>query len=287
MKQVVVLGAAGMLGSMVHKVLDKVFDVIGGVKEPDADYLPRNLEYDEFYAGNADEVQALIHDADWIINCAGILRPDYRWAEYIIETNALFPYQLQSMARGTPIIQIATDCVFDGLRGSYIESDSHKTGEAYAQTKSLGEVRANGFYNLRCSIVGPELKGKKSLLEWFLSQPQGATIEGYGNYIWNGITTLHFAKLCQGIISNNIKPPILQHIVPADRISKAALLGLFGAYFNRQDVNICTNFSATLFDRTLATDNALMNNILWKTAGYNSPPSIEQMVKELSEVQLV
>ena len=46
---------------------------------------------------------------------------------------------------------------------------------------------------LRCSIIGPEKrKDGFGLLEWFLSQD--TNVDGYTNHIWNGITTLEWAK---------------------------------------------------------------------------------------------
>ena len=43
------------------------------------------------------------------------------------------------------VIQIATDCVFDGLKGNYTEDDKHNAIDVYGKTKSLGEVSADNF----------------------------------------------------------------------------------------------------------------------------------------------
>ena len=34
-------------------------------------------------------------------------------------------------------------------------------------TKSVGEVHSPAVHHLRCSIIGPELRGHRSLLDWF------------------------------------------------------------------------------------------------------------------------
>jgi len=94
------------------------------------------------------------------------------------------------------VLQIATDCVYSGKTGNYDEAAKHDALDVYGKTKSLGEVNARHVLNIRCSIIGPELKGRLSLLEWFLSQPTGARVNGYAHHQWNGITTLQFAELC-------------------------------------------------------------------------------------------
>jgi dTDP-4-dehydrorhamnose reductase len=180
-------------------------------------------------------------------------------------------------------LQIATDCVYSGNRGHYTEKDSHDPLDVYGKTKSLGEVYAAHMYHIRCSIIGPEPKGHVSLLDWFLRQPRSSSINGYTNHQWNGITTLHFARICQGIIKQDIKLPHVQHLIPADAISKAALLQSFAHEYHCEDVKITPTKATTVIDRTLSTINDSLNKKLWEAAGYNKPPSVPQMVKEIAE----
>ena len=55
--------------------------------------------------------------------------------------------------RGIRIIQIATDCVYDGVNGNYSETDLHNPTDIYGKTKSLGEVPEPDFLNIRCSMI--------------------------------------------------------------------------------------------------------------------------------------
>lgn len=249
---VAVLGTTGMLGSMVAKVLKKNFEVI------------------EINRGQNN----INVDADWVVNCIGIIKPKITTTEEAIRVNALFPHELAKA--DAKIIQIATDCVYSGKKGHYIETDPHTATDVYGMTKSLGEA---DVYNLRCSIIGPEVKNHVSLLDWFLQQKEA---KGFINHWWNGVTTYHFAKICEGIIREDIKLPKLQHIVPADMVTKAALLELIAKAYKLK-IPIDKTKAPERIDRTLSTNNPELNKRLWKAAGYSKPPTIEHMIKELYE----
>jgi dTDP-4-dehydrorhamnose reductase len=281
--RVVVLGADGMLGSMVHRALDYEFDVVGGIRDLGAPYLPRDLKYDEFAPLGEDEMHCLLDGADWVINCAGKIKLKPHETMEAIEINALFPHTL--LQYGVPVIQPATDCVFGEAPGFAAETDTPKTSDVYSQTKNLGEVKDLNFYNLRCSIVGPEIKSKKNLLEWFLSHKDGDTVPGFKNRYWNGITTYHFAKICQGIIEEDYRPPNTQHIIPSGNINIADLFRIFGRHFGRK-IMIEDTIGPSI-NRILSTNNHDIVIQLWKNAGYNTPPTIDEMIQELSEVKLV
>jgi dTDP-4-dehydrorhamnose reductase len=143
-------------------------------------------------------------------------------------------------------------------------------------------VNLPNVHHLRCSIVGPEPRKDLFLLAWLLNQPQGAELKGFTNHRWNGVTTLHFAHICRGIILHRLELPYLQHIIPADFITKYRLLCAFAQTYGRDDLVIKAVETGTVIDRTLATGNEEMNRTLWKCAGYEQPPGIEAMVKEMA-----
>ena len=47
---------------------------------------------------------------------------------------------------------------------------------------------------------------------------------GFENHEWNGVTTLNFAKVIEGMIKNNKIKFKTQHLIPKSTISKAMLL---------------------------------------------------------------
>jgi dTDP-4-dehydrorhamnose reductase len=277
MAKIVVLGKTGMLGDAVYNILmgSAKHEVIGTTRK----------ELDAYTAGISD-IKNVLKDCDYVINCIGIIKPyihddDPVEVERAIRINALFPHRLA--ACGIRVIQIATDCVYDGVKGNYIETDKHNALDVYGKTKSLGEVTAENFLNLRCSIIGLEEKNKKSLLEWFLNQPANAHIDGYKNHFWNGITTVAFAQICKAIIESNKWFHGLQHIIPNDTATKFAMLKVFAETFNRKDITINCIDAKESINRTISTVNISRNKELWTIAGYNNIPSINELVDNMKK----
>jgi dTDP-4-dehydrorhamnose reductase len=256
---VIIIGSRGMLGSMMAKVM------------PDAQTLNRpelDVKTAEFYI-----------TGDTYINCVGLIKPYCDNVKQAIDVNARFPYKLPA---GT--IQIATDCVYFGSKGNYVESDPHDAIDVYGKTKSLGE--ASHLINLRCSIIGPEIQNHVSLFDWFLRQK--GSVDGFTNHRWNGVTTYHFAKIAKAIVDNNLyfkeELPALQHIVPADSVTKAELLKIIKEEFKHK-IRIIPKTAPQAIDRTLATNHPELNKRLWKLAGYDEPPTIRQMIRELAALK--
>ena len=283
--KVAILGSTGMLGSMVKRFLSQqsTYELT----------CPERRCLDATDATKFHLVDILAGH-DYAINCIGIIKPrideqDWASVQRAIQVNALFPQRLAAAAEltGCQVLQIATDCVYSGRIGSYDERAPHDAMDVYGKTKSLGEARSSNVHHLRCSIIGPEDadRPKDSLLEWFLGQPQGATVKGYTNHRWNGITTLAFAKICHGIMKGSLVLPLLQHIVPYNEVTKAELLSHFVYFYNRGDVSVGMATATTAIDRTLMTLNPPKSYEIWQAAGYERPPYIQQMIEELVAYQ--
>ena len=278
MKKIAILGIDGMLGSAVYKIFSQTkLNIIG---------INRSI-LDVQHAG-VNEIKNAVKDSDYIINCVGIIKPyihddNKAEVERAIEVNALFPHKLSKC--GIKTIQIATDCVYDGVKGNYIETDKHNALDVYGKTKSLGEVSSENFLNLRCSIIGPEKKSKKSLLEWFLNQPANAEVNGFKNHQWNGITTFAFAKICKGIIENELWFHGLQHIIPLNALNKSDMLKVFAEVFSRKDIKINEINADESINRTISTLNTQKNKQLWEAAGYGQIPSLEKLINEIKDYE--
>jgi dTDP-4-dehydrorhamnose reductase len=295
--KVIVLGASGMLGSMALDYLSRDSDLQLCATARSQDVIqkfrprPDNTAWRRLDAERCTvkEIADVLGDSAWAINAIGVIKPHIHddnaaEVERAVAVNALFPHLLARAAgqTGCRVLQISTDCVFSGRRGHYAEKDEHDPLDVYGKTKSLGEVFADSVHHLRCSIIGPEPKGHISLMDWFLRQPPDSRVNGYTNHQWNGVTTLHFAKVCQGVIKHTLKMPHIQHVIPADTVSKAELLQCFAREYERQDITITPVKTTVAADRTLATTNESLNRQLWEAAGYKEPPSVPQMVAELA-----
>jgi dTDP-4-dehydrorhamnose reductase len=295
--KVAILGSTGMLGAITLDsfVASNDFDIIGTYRsEKEAQPFIKKYPQVEFRMLDAEttsieDIAKAINGTQWVVNAIGIIKPyihddNPQEVERAIRVNALFPHLLAKAAQKNraKVIQIATDCVYSGAKGSYVENDVHDAIDVYGKTKSLGEAYLDNVYHLRCSIIGPEIKAHMSLMDWFLGQPKNAEVNGFTNHQWNGVTTLHFARICQGIIKQAVAIPRLQHVIPGNLITKANLVKCFAKEFKRSDITINEVEAPKVIDRTLATNDEKMNKEIWQAAGYDTPPTIEKMVAELA-----
>ncbi len=272
-KKVLILGKTGMLGSMVFHYLRNRsdLDVYATTRRSEHENKDFYFETDSFL-NNQEKYQYLLN-FDYIINCIGIIKPyckdtDLEGVKRAIINNALLPHKINEYCKkkGVKIIQIATDCVFSGKEGNYKEDSAHDATDVYGKTKSLGEVRDKNFLNIRCSVIGPELFNKSSLLEWFLAHKEGSELIGYSHHKWNGVTSLQFAKLCLSIIKGNYFNKLSQisyihHFVPNNIVNKYELLILFKDVFGRKyKIKKVDNIGQPI-DRTLSTKFNLLGSI--------------------------
>lgn len=280
------MGVGGMLGHTCFDYFEKLdqFETFGTWRKPTLDKICT------FDASN-DSIEELIKNLkpEWIINCIGVIKQkidekDQKSVENTLKINQIFPHQVAKAVAGSKIkvIQIATDCVFNGLQGNYSEASPHDALDLYGISKSMGEIVSPEFLNLRVSIIGKEIESSFSLVSWFLSQRIGSEIDGYLNHIWNGITSLTFAKIVSGIILNEEFVSGTFNIIPGDQVSKYQLLQLLRKHFDREDVSIRPVNAPTYVDRTLLTTNLKFNSGIWRSAGYKEIPTIEELIKELA-----
>lgn len=286
--KVVIFGVTGMLGSMVWKFFscNTGYELVGTARSS-KDNDSRICQFDAENFSNT-EIEKILSGCDYAINCIGLIKShinDDKQADVMkaLQINSLFPHHLALAAKktGVKVIQIATDCVYDGVKGKYVEIDKHNALDVYGKTKSLGEINSDNFLNLRCSIIGQELTGKKSLLEWFLNQPNGAELRGFTNHYWNGITTDAFARICYGIIKNDAWFNGMQHVVPSDIVTKFQMLLDFADIYERKDIKILSFEANPSVNRSIATQNLERNLQLWKNANYHKIPTIKDMVREM------
>lgn len=262
--KILVLGSTGMLGSMVFKYLQSNTDykIVGTIRKQDSETESALVYFDASEFLNNQDSFSFVQNFDYIINCIGVIKPYCKddnevGVKKAIEINALFPHTLSTYCNSIKIVQIATDCVFSGDKGDYTENSPHDPLDVYGKTKSLGEVVSENVLHIRCSIVGPEIKTKASLLTWFLEQKNNTTIQGFSNHLWNGVTTLQFAHLCLKLIESEKFKEFraishVFHFTPNNTVTKYELLTLFQDIF-KKEVTIEPTSSIQSINRSLAT----------------------------------
>ena len=234
MGRIAVLGSSGMLGSALTKYMSESFGEVVEFNRSGEAIVRRNLarKIDVSDPDMAlDQVFADL-EINYAINAVGLIKqlireddPSSVQAAKVINTE--FPKKLQDYAIKSQIkiIQIGTDCVYSGSRGGYTEDDKFDPEDVYGETKANGELNSKNLMTIRCSIIGREPKSTNSLIEWVLSRPKDAKINGYANHLWNGVTTLDFAKVVTGVIKTNAFQIGNVHLIPKNEISKFNFTG--------------------------------------------------------------
>lgn len=208
--RLLVLGAGGMLGHNLCRLLRERFEVWGTFRGDPREFERYNFIPQERTIGQIDaQDQSTVRRAlervkpDAVINGIGIVkqRDEAKQAVPSIHVNALFPHQLADLCaeRSVRLLQISTDCVFSGMRGNYTELDTPDPIDLYGRTKLLGELHRPGTLTLRTSIIGWQLNNYSSLLGWFASQ-RGLRTKGYRHAIYSGFSTAVLSNLIGDIL---------------------------------------------------------------------------------------
>ena len=285
MTRVLVLGSTGMLGSAVEDAIrESGVDAITASRT-------QGVRFDAKDLGSAELIAAAgLGAGDYIINCVGLTKvrideSSRTSRDLAVKLNIEFPSNLAAAAEqsSVKVVQIATDCVFSGTGGNYSEAAGHDAFDVYGKTKSLGEVPSENVMHLRCSLVGPEIGRSSLFFEWIRRQPEGAKISGYTNHIWNGLSSRAFGKVVTGIFRENLFSAGVQHLVPANQVTKDSLVRMELAALGRRDVSVLPVSADIAVDRTLLTENNKQNRELFLAAGYSEIPTIEQMVLDTCE----
>jgi len=232
MIKVLVLGHNGMLGNAVYKYLNEQKDVSVVI------FSKKNRwPFDSFKKSVGK------FDGDYIINCIGAI--PQRTNQF--EVNYELPMWLDENAN-CRIIHLATDC----------EMDDDEYGKSKAK---VGRHLAMNGYNTKqimTSIIGHELDGNSSLLDWFLGSEE--EVSGYTECYWNGNTTLEWSKQCKDMMENWEKYA-KRNVITTDCISKYELLNVMKEVYNK-DIIINKNDNLKLDKCLIGTSRGTIFNQL-------------------------
>ena len=236
--KVLILGHKGMLGHMVAKYLI----------DQDIEIITTHHRFPTI--GFQEKVTSF--NGDYIINCIGSI--PQRTNDFSL--NYELPIWLE---KNSPIkiIHPGTDC----------EMDDDDYGVSKKTARNF--IVENGVQTkiLKTSIIGPELSRPASLMGWFLSQE--GEVGGYTKALWNGNTTLEWAKQCLTLLHSWESYPT-ETILEGTCVSKFELLSYIKEVFNK-DIQINPNDKVVI-------DKCLKGRILTQ--------NIKTQLKELKEYYL-
>jgi len=168
--KILVLGHKGMLGNVVHKYFNAEHEVV---------------TTDSKWPQNSFKETVKNFDGDYVINCIGAI--PQKTNDFVI--NYDLPIWLDKNLE-CKIIHPGTDC----------EMDDDHYGISKVNASDYIKIDGKRTKIIKTSLIGHELKSADSLLDWFLtSEP---VVSGYTNAMWNGNTTLEWAKTSLDLMYN-------------------------------------------------------------------------------------
>ena len=187
---IMVLGANGMLGSMVFHYLSTKENF--------------NVSTNKHRWPSYAFMEEVKNFSGIIVNCIGSI-PQAGSNNYEIN------YELPAFLLSTKnkLVQPCTDCVYDGnLPKGYFYTGINnfnavdKYGLSKRRFAEQAESYAENLKIIRCSIIGYD-KNNVSLMSWLIEKAKtNEPCDGYTNHLWNGVTTLTWAKVLVELITN-------------------------------------------------------------------------------------
>ena len=281
--RILILGATGMLGNAMMRHLYKTktdCEVYGTLRSAAGMRHFPEIPQDRFITGiDVEDQDCLLSlfsrvNPNVVINCIGRVK-QHAEANDVLSTlpiNAMLPHRLARLCAvgGARLIHISTDCVFNGEKGGYLETDTSDATDLYGKSKFIGELHEPHTITLRTSIIGHELgDASSSLIDWFLSQK--GEINGYTNAIFSGLPTVELAEVIGSYVLPRPDLSGLYHVA-ATPISKFDLLSIVARVYSK-DITIVP-------EHTFCIDRSLNGNKFSHETGYSSdnwPALIKRM----------
>ncbi|XVN41140.1 MAG: SDR family oxidoreductase [Rickettsia endosymbiont of Argas persicus] len=281
--KILILGVTGMLGNSMFRFLsgDKALDVYATSRNNSAySHFSKDLSnklITNIDVENQDSLVEVLNKVkpDVVINCIGLIKQlaDANDPLKALPINSLLPHRLARLCAltNTRFIHISTDCVFSGKKGNYKESDFSDCYDLYGRSKFLSEVDYPNAITLRTSIIGHELGGNRSLINWFLSSE--GSVKGFEKAIYSGFPTVELARIIKDFVLPNKDLHGLYHVA-SKPINKLELLKLVAEIYGKKIEIIPSD--ELVIDRSL--DATHFNEV----TGY-TPPDWRELVKRMYE----
>ena len=281
--KVLVLGASGMLGNTVLRLLSTsagIAVVASARAERALESFEPELRSKVLTGIDVENHDSLIRlfattQPEVVVNCIGLVKQLAGAADPLaaLPLNSMLPHRLAQLCKlvGARLVHISTDCVFSGVKGMYSEEDLADAIDLYGRSKFIGEVDYPHAVTLRTSIIGHELGSAHGLVGWFLAQ--SSQVKGYTRAIFSGLPTVELARVIRDFV---LPRPDLRGVfhVSAAPISKFDLLSLIARVYDK-------SISIEPDDR-LVIDRSLDSTRFRTATGY-SPPEWPELVRDMRQ----
>lgn len=270
--RILVLGASGMLGNAMMRILSERSDwaVYGTIRsESLKKFFPTDIAKNLLSGVDVEHYDSMLQTflqvrPDVVINCIGLIKKfmDEEDPLHAISINAALPHRLAKLCAvsGARLVHMSTDCVFSGEKGNYTETDVSDATDLYGKSKFLGEVNYPDALTLRTSIIGRELQSANGLIGWFLVQE--GSCPGFRRAIFSGFPTVVLAEIVREFIIPNSNLHGVYHVA-AQPISKYELLRLVADVYGKS-IDI-------IADDALVIDRSLNADLFAEKTGYRAP----------------
>jgi dTDP-4-dehydrorhamnose reductase len=245
---ILVFGADGLLGSTICRLYPK--DTLGATR----------ANCDITYAYGLRKFIDKI-SPDVIINCAGIVKSRSVSIVDRYNANAYAPMIMRDFCdnKNIRLIQVSTDCIFDGKQGKYDENNLPCPTDHYGYSKWKGEITTEPHLTVRSSFIGwPDYKGR-GLIAWMMSH-KGGEVHGYTKSLWNGLTIVEMSSYIVEV-AYSAKVVGLRHVF-GETVSKFDVL---------QAINEVYELGCTIIPSDQPVKNMTLSTL------YNDMPMIEGM----------
>ncbi len=247
--KLVILGANGMLGSMISFVCQKRNYPFLAITRSMFDALTDPVE----------KLKPYFDAPCCVINCIAAI-PQKKYTDDAFKIlNSEFPQKLAIFLEKAkiPFIHISTNGVFSGDRDKCCEEDVPDAEDLYGISKLKGEPLYG--MTIRCCIIGPEKNGNFGLMEWFLNNKEDV-IFGYNDHYWNGVTTYELANSIVDRVSTNAIPTGIFHFYSDTVISKYELLCEFNRLFRPMNIQDEHQRCSSLYDLSASLAHDTIEN---------------------------